>query len=82
MSESIKNALEYVRNTNGGAGLTNFLEDWEPIGDRLWVLLTEAQPEPLVRLNEDRRAVLTPEGKAALEAAQADGRTYVEGCAP
>lgn len=29
-------ALEYVRNTNGGATIATFVEDHEPIGERLW----------------------------------------------
>lgn len=33
---NIKQALRYVRNTNGGATLADFIEDHEPIGDQLW----------------------------------------------
>lgn len=31
-----KTALEYVKNSNGGATLDHFLEDHEPIGPQLW----------------------------------------------
>lgn len=29
-------ALDYVRNTNGGATVADFVEDFEPVGQWLW----------------------------------------------
>jgi hypothetical protein len=29
-------ALQYVKNTNGGATVENFIEDWSPIGSEVW----------------------------------------------
>jgi len=28
--------LNYIRNTNGGATVQGFVEDWEPIGRQVW----------------------------------------------
>lgn len=39
MTTQALRALAYVRNTNGGATLTHFLEDHEPIGLQLWAEL-------------------------------------------
>ena len=55
--------LEYVRNTNGGARQADFIEDWEPIGARVWAELLAAG---LVMVDEGSRIRLTAEGDAAL----------------
>ena len=57
------NALEYVRNTNGGATKTHFLEDHEPIGEMLWNILHVGG---LVTLNERGYIFLTARGKDTL----------------
>ena len=36
-------ALQYIRNTNGGATKANFIEDWEPVGGMEWELLVKAE---------------------------------------
>ncbi|NWD49052.1 hypothetical protein [Pseudomonas gingeri] len=36
MDHQLERALNYVRNTNGGATLAHFLDDHEPIGQKLW----------------------------------------------
>lgn len=35
-------ALQYIRNTNGGATSLNFIIDWEPVGGIEWDLLTSS----------------------------------------
>ena len=42
MTPMEKQALEYVRNTAGGATLGDFMEDHAPIGPALWRALTSA----------------------------------------
>ncbi|WP_433588238.1 hypothetical protein [Pseudomonas koreensis] len=42
MKHHHEQAIRYVRNTNGGATLANFIEDHEPIGQNLWDELMEA----------------------------------------
>ena len=41
-------ALQYVRNTNGGAHLRHFVEDFEPIGHQLWDELRSRRSSDLV----------------------------------
>lgn len=36
MNAMLLQALQYVKNTNGGATKSHFIEDHEPVGDRLW----------------------------------------------
>jgi hypothetical protein len=58
-------ALQYVRNTNGGANVEAFIEDHEPIGQWLWDKLSRGG---LVRVNRDtQRIYLTSAGDAALK---------------
>jgi hypothetical protein len=59
----LKQYLEYVRNTGGGATRAHFIEDWEPIGDRAWSELVAAG---VVRQDENARIHLTEAGAAAL----------------
>ena len=54
-------ALQYVKNTNGGATKAHFLEDHEPIGERLW-----ADLDGMIRQDENARIHLTEAGEAAL----------------
>ena len=63
MSPTLRKALEYVRNTNGGANKAQFLEDHEPIGPGLWRGICTAG---LVRVGEAGRIHLTEAGAAAL----------------
>jgi hypothetical protein len=60
-----RKALEYVRNTGGGATLARFLEDFDPIGSRLWFDLV-ADPALVAVDRETRTISLTPEGEAEL----------------
>jgi hypothetical protein len=36
MSSLKEQALQYVKNTNGGATKENFIEDFAPVGQMLW----------------------------------------------
>ena len=58
--------LQYVENTNGGATKANFVEDWEPIGERVWDELWGAE---LIELDENLRVRLTKYGRGELKAA-------------
>lgn len=55
--------LRYVQNTNGGATVTNFREDWEPIGTHAWATLASAG---FVREDEHGRIWLTLIGRTFL----------------
>jgi len=33
---NLKQYLQYVRNTNGGATKDHFIDDYDPIGETLW----------------------------------------------
>jgi hypothetical protein len=57
--------LQYVANTNGGATKADFVEDWEPIGERVWDELWGAE---LIELDADRKVHLTKSGQAELMA--------------
>ena len=56
-------ALEYVFNTNGGATPAVFIEDFAPIGGKLWLELT--QQYPYLGVNSQGRVVLTRSGEEA-----------------
>jgi hypothetical protein len=56
-------ALEYVRNTGGGATKAHFMEDHEPIGARVWDVLVNAG---FVSVDEYGRIRPTDAGLAAL----------------
>ena len=62
MNNIQKRALEYVENTNGHATRANFIEDHEPIGDRLLEDLNA-----LICENTDGNIILSSLGKAALK---------------
>jgi phage terminase large subunit-like protein len=55
--------LAYVRNTNGGATIANFIEDWEPIGSMVW---DELQTGGLARVGQTGRLELTEAGARLL----------------
>ena len=59
-----KQALQYVKNTNGGATVDNFIEDWLPVGRMEWDLLMQ---EGLVNVVDDR-IFLTDKGQFRLDA--------------
>ena len=63
MNKTIRQALEYIRNTNGGATLDIFVEDWEPIGEKLWESIELAF---LAKVDEFGRVRLTEAGEKAL----------------
>ena len=56
-------ALQYVKNTNGGATKAHFMDDHKPIGPMLWDDLSSAG---YVRTDKNGRIFLTEEGDAAL----------------
>lgn len=58
-----KNALQYIKNTNGGATHGTFVDDHEPIGDMIWNSLYDRE---LVDINFNGYVVLTEEGEKAL----------------
>lgn len=61
MKASTQRALEYVRNTNGGATRDHFVEDHEPIGELLF-----AEVESFIRMGEGGELLLNEKGEAAL----------------
>jgi ribosomal protein S19E (S16A) len=65
MNQTLKNAAQYVKNTNGGATRSHFIEDHEPVGVQLWEDLSNAG---LVRQDENPRIHLTEAGGKLLSA--------------
>jgi hypothetical protein len=63
MKSMLTTALEYVRNTGGGATKAHFFEDHEPIGGLLW---NDLSNRGLVTTDSDGRIKPTEEGVAAL----------------
>lgn len=63
MNAAQHRALEYIRNTNGGATLADFHEDHEPIGPQLWDPLLTAG---LVTIDAGGKIRLTAKGTQAL----------------
>jgi hypothetical protein len=62
MNDFIRQALEYVRNTGSNATKEQFLDDFEPIGDRLWM-----DCAGLIALDANTHCViLTQKGKELL----------------
>lgn len=59
-------ALEYVRNTGGGATRAHFMDDHDPVGERLWTALSD---RGLVRTDERGRIHPTDTGLALLRGA-------------
>lgn len=57
-------ALQYVKNTNGGATRQNFLDDHEPIGPRLWEVLFEEKN--FITIDSAGKLFLSADGAAAL----------------
>lgn len=63
MNKVEKRALEYVRNTNGGATLEIFCDDHEPIGPNLWRNLRDSG---WAFVDENSKMRLTKLGKQKL----------------
>lgn len=59
-------ALEYVRNTNGGATVRIFIDDHEPIGFELYNALRDHNPS-LITQNSNGAVILTEAGRKMLE---------------
>jgi hypothetical protein len=59
----LRRALEYVRNTGGGATKAHFFEDHEPVGGLLW---NDLSNRGLATTDSDGRIKPTEEGLAAL----------------
>lgn len=59
----ILEGLQYVKNTNGGATRSHFIEDFEPVGERMWIRLHDAG---FVRQDQNGRIHLTDAGTAKL----------------
>jgi len=57
-------ALQYVRNTGGGATVAIFIEDHEPIGERLWKVLSYGD---FAATNDNGRIFVTSKGAALLD---------------
>ncbi len=62
------NVLRYVKNTNGGATKANFIEDHEPIGNSLWINLSDEWHEGhgYITIDSGGKIALTEKGKKAL----------------
>lgn len=58
-----KRALQYVKNTNGGASVMHFMDDHEPVGIQILGTLTQ---QKLVTTDEHGKIFLTQEGELAL----------------
>ena len=58
-----KRALQYVKNTNGGATKANFIEDHGPIGNELWQDLTAGA---YINVSDSGSIVLTSIGEEEL----------------
>lgn len=63
MNNSTVSALQYIKNTNGGATRDIFVEDHEPIGEMLW---RDAYDLELVDINSNGFVVLTEKGEKVL----------------
>lgn len=63
-SGSLKEVLQYVRNTNGGATKEHFIDDHEPIGERLWKRYFEEKA--YITIDPAGRVHLTEAGARAL----------------
>lgn len=61
-------ALQYVKNTNGGGTKAHFIDDFEPVGSMLWNDIAG-----LVREDENGRIWLTEAGEAELAAQRREG---------
>lgn len=64
-SGSMREVLQYVKNTNGGATKEDFISDHEPIGNYLWV--TYHWEKSLITIGSDERIYLTQAGIDALK---------------
>lgn len=60
----IKQALQYVKNTNGGATCGDFKSDFEPIGEKLWL---ELRNHDYVYIDPNGRIRLSDAGNAELD---------------
>lgn len=59
-----QDALQYVANTNGGASVRNFIDDFEPIGKLMWGTMAAAN---YVWVDDVGKIWLTDTGKAKLD---------------
>lgn len=57
-------SLRYIRNTDGGATVDHFCEDWAPVGEKEWELLVAE--DLAFDDGETHRIHLTPNGEARL----------------
>lgn len=71
MNDIQKNALQYVKNTNGGATKAIFIEDHEPIGEMLW-----ADLDGMICEDENGGIWLTVSGEAALAGIKNPNKDY------
>lgn len=62
MNACYKRALQYVKNTGGGATREIFIEDHEPVGETLWSALADTYIKTVTG-----RIYLTDKGEVALK---------------
>ena len=65
MNTTQREALQYVKNTGGGATPEAFKEDWEPIGEHLW---NDLKSLNAVYVDSDGKIYITPTGQSLLSA--------------
>lgn len=56
--------LMYVDNTNRGATVDNFVEDWDPVGYTAWLDLERGN---FATTDADGKIILTDQGKKEME---------------
>ena len=64
---SLKQTLQYVKNTGCGATKAHLIEDHEPIGERLWQ--TYFEEKGYITIDNAGRIYLTQAGADALQVA-------------
>jgi hypothetical protein len=64
---SMRRVLQYVKNTGGGATRAHFIDDHEPIGERLWRRYFE--DDGLITIDSAGHIFLTRAGADALNGA-------------
>lgn len=58
-----KEALAYIRNTDGNATVAHFIDDWEPVGRMEWKALLDSG----LAVERDGKIFLTEKGETTLK---------------